>query len=259
MVSRLGDVASKAWRYMLAMLSRPTRLPWLCWAVLVKRAHIGDLVYLLPHEGWLSSAGIRTVVDAGAHLGEFASAIKSLLPEAMVYSFEPLEDCHERLARRLERMGKGRAFCVALGARQGEATLFRSSFSKSSSLLPMAELHKQAFPWTAGTQATEVPLRRLDDYLEELELRERTLLKIDVQGFELELLQGAERLLERTHYVLVEVSLRPLYEGGAGFHDVCRYLVARGFAYAGSFDQLCSPLDGQILQQDALFVRALDS
>ena len=86
--------------------------------------------------------------------------------------------------------------------------------------------------------------------------RGRTLLKIDTQGYELEVLKGAARTLDRIDYILVETSFVPLYEGQANFRDVYAFLTGHGFEYAGSFEQMMSPLDGTVLQADGLFVRS---
>jgi hypothetical protein len=78
---------------------------------------------------------------------------------------------------------------------------------------------------------------------------------VDVQGFEETVLRGGPRTLERVDYVIVEVSFWPLYVGQASFHDIYALLRGLGFAYMGNLDQLLSPMDGRILQADALFGR----
>ena len=90
---------------------------------------------------------------------------------------------------------------------------------------------------------------------DEMELSEKTLLKIDVQGYEDRVLRGATRTLERVHYVIVEVSVGPLYDGQAQFHTIYEFLVQSGFSYMGNMEQLSSPMDGSILQVDSLFGR----
>jgi FkbM family methyltransferase len=254
-LSRVFDLAAKGWRYLLALAARPARLPHRLWAMVIRRVHAGELLHLALFEEWLQGSGIATVIDAGAHAGEFAGAIKTLLPAVRLYSFEPLEDRHRQLAARLARFGDCETFCLALGERRGQAVFHRSRSSKASSLLRMAPLHRRAFPWTAETTPVEVQVERLDDLRDGLRLDPKVLLKIDVQGGELALLRGARRLLQSIHYVLVEVSFEALYEGEASFAEIHDLLLRLGFRYAGGLDQLLSPLDRRILQQDALFVR----
>ena len=98
-------------------------------------------------------------------------------------------------------------------------------------------------------------MRKLDEYADQMELSSKTLLKIDVQGYEDRVLRGARKVLRKVDYVLVEVSVAPLYEGQAQFDPIYSFLLDSGFSYAGNLEQMLSPLDGSILQLDALFAR----
>jgi FkbM family methyltransferase len=224
--------------------------------VLIQRALAGELLRLTPHRRWLAGAGIRTVIDVGALTGAFAFAIRHLLPAAQVYSFEPLPDSFARLQRNLAPYGRWQGFQTALGAHSGEVRFHRSDFTASSSVLPMSDLHKTAFPESAGGAEVTVPLARLDDMLERIELRPPVLLKLDVQGYELEVLRGAQALLPQVDYLMTEVSYRRLYQGGPLFDEVYQALRGQGFLFAGSLETLLSPLDGAVLQSDALFIQA---
>jgi FkbM family methyltransferase len=239
----------------MEIAQRPGVLPLLIRSAAGQGAHLGQLIRLSAHRRWITTAGINTVIDVGAHTGQFSSAMRALLPETQIFAFEPLPDCFDRLMEHLGRTGNFRGFRVALGDREGPAKLWESSFSESSSFLPMADLHKKAFPWTARSTSRTVQMATLDSYVDELELVPEVLLKLDVQGFEHQVLLGGLRMLERIRYVLAEVSFQPLYEGQADFRDVHELLCERGFRYAGSIDQMTSPLDGSILQADALFTR----
>lgn len=253
-VRRLVYLVLKAWAYLLGALEQPHTLPFLLISA-AKHVHLGQLIRLNRHRAWIQSARINTVVDVGANTGQFSSAIGALLPNARIYAFEPLPDCFVQLSRRLRRRANSRVFMVALGERAGESVLWRSSFSESSSLLKMTELHKETFPWSAGHTCQSVTVRRLDAFMPELELEPRVFLKLDVQGFEGEVLRGAERMLQHIDYVLAEVSFYTLYEGQSTFEEIHDVLHAHGFEYKGNLDQLTSPLDGSILEADALFIR----
>ena len=252
---RLRDLADKAWSYLIHLIAHPTRMPAALLAV-SRGAHLGETLKLSDRHDWLSHAQIRTVIDVGAHTGQFSSALRQLLPHARIYAFEPIADCHEKLERRFSEDARFHSFNTALGERDGEIAFHTSSFPKASSPLPMTSLHREAFPWSADTSISTVPVRRLDSYAGELELEPNVMLKVDVQGYEQHVLSGADEILAKTSYVLVELSFAPLYDGQADFHDIYSYLVNRGFSYAGSWDQLESPLDHTIIQADALFVRS---
>ncbi|GAH79987.1 unnamed protein product, partial [marine sediment metagenome] len=87
---------------------------------------------------------IRTVLDIGANTGQFASQFQRLLPDARLYSFEPLEDCYNELLKRMGHIPKFRAFNFALGDINGQAQIYRNDYTPSSSLLSMEKIHKEA-------------------------------------------------------------------------------------------------------------------
>ncbi len=251
-MTRSAQIAKNVWAYLLAALERPGKLPATLAAL---AAGVNPGQYLKLDWPWLRQSGVRTVIDVGAHKGEFACAIRAVLPGARIYAFEPLEDCYEILRRKLGANGHGRAFLAAVGRRDGTLTLWRSSYAKSSSILPMAELHKVSFPWTATTTPQNVEIKSLDSYNGQLQLEPKVLLKIDVQGYEAEVLRGAAQLLQKVDCILLEISFRPLYEGQPSFAEIHSLLHEAGFSYSGNLEQLLSPLDGSLLQADALFVR----
>ena len=238
---------------MLAALELPGQLPG---AIAAVAAGVNPGQYLKLNWPWIRASGIRTVIDVGAHKGEFSSAIRALLPDSRIYAFEPLPECRAALSRKLaSKKGHAKTFPVAVGRQAGEATLWRSSYPKSSSVLPMARLHRESFPWTSAATPVTVEMKSLDEYDGELQLVPKTLMKIDVQGYEAEVLRGAAALLQKIDYALLEVSFQPLYEGQESFAEIHALLDKAGFSYSGNLEQLLSPLDGSILQADALFVR----
>ncbi|MBI5512292.1 MAG: FkbM family methyltransferase [Deltaproteobacteria bacterium] len=204
---------------------------------------------------WLRDLGVRTALDIGANTGQFARELRELYPNAMVYSFEPLPDCHEALTRAFRGDPRFRAFNVALGDARGEVTMHRSAWSPSSSLLAMGESHKRAFPHTSEERPQVVKCERLDDLASELVLEAPLLVKMDVQGFEDRVLAGGPEVFKRASVVLTEMSVEPLYEGQVLFDGLYRALVDLGFRYRGNLNQLHSPEDGRVLQVDGIFTR----
>ena len=250
--ARFMYLGQKLWKSGLAAIEHPRQIPNLS-LLLLKGVHFGELLKI--NQRWIRQAGIRTVIDIGAHTGEFSSAIRAVLPGVRVYAFEPLPDCFAKLTAKFRKDADYRAFQTALGAQNGQVEFRRSSFSKSSSVLPMATLHHDVFPWSARSSPLEIQLGTLDGYSGEMELTSKVLIKIDVQGYEDRVLKGSTQVLKQVDYVLVEVSFRPLYEGQAGFGEVYDFLLESGFSYAGNLDQWVSPLDDSVLQADALFVK----
>jgi FkbM family methyltransferase len=207
-----------------------------------------------PDLAWLQPLGIRTVFDIGANVGQFATRIHAVLPEAIIYAFEPLADCFETLKFRMREAERFRAFNVGLGDTAGERLFHRNNFSQSSSFLAMTEVHRRNFPFTARERLARARLGRLDDIAKDLEMPPHILVKIDVQGFEDRVIAGGRVVIEQARVALVEVSFRRLYEGQCLFEDVWRAMAGMGFRYGGALDQLKSPLDGEVLQADAIFI-----
>jgi len=205
---------------------------------------------------WVQALGIGTVIDVGANVGQFASVARAAFPLAQLVCFEPLPDCHKRLQRRFRKDGRFRALQLALGSAHGRRELRRSAYSPSSSILAMSDRHRDAFPSTSATETVAVEVRALDEALHGLRLEGPLFLKLDVQGFELEVLRGATRTLEHCSLVLLEASLHRLYQGEALFADILAHLAGRGFSLAGLAGALRDPRDGRPLQVDALFERA---
>ncbi len=119
----------------------------------------------------------------------------------------------------------------------------------------MENLHRSTFPQTEHSQKVNVLVSKLDEVSARLILEAPVLLKIDVQGFELAVLKGAEKMLSQVDCVVCEVSFQPLYQGQATFAEIYQLLLAAGFEYKGSLENLLSPVDGSIMQADAVFMR----
>jgi len=251
---KLSDWVCKAVRYMLFPYQYPGKTFSLIGKTFKDRMLVRELVAMSDHRDWYLSNDFKTVIDIGAFIGAFAYGINTILPDAQIYSFEPLLENYQKLVNNLAPARHFQAFHTALGDQKGEMNFWKSDFMASSSALPMAELHKNTFPQSAHATVMTVPVARLDDYLPSMELEPPVLLKVDVQGYEDKVLLGGSETLQKVNFVLSEVSYKPLYEGQVLFDQIYARLGEQGFDYAGNFDSLISPVDGTILQSDALFV-----
>ena len=196
----------------------------------------------------LRALGLRpaVVLDGGANVGQFARAALETFPDARVVAVEPLPDVAGALARNLADAPRARAERTALGAEAGTLRFYRTPYSLASSALrPLGH---------ADAEDVEVPVARLDDLVDAGALARPVLLKLDLQGYELEALRGAEAVLAVTDHVLVEVAFEPGYEGEASFGALDGFLRDRGFRFWRPIDVLRDR--GRIVQMDALFRRA---
>jgi len=203
---------------------------------------------------WLKKHRIRTIFDIGANTGEWAATIHEHFPEATIYAFEPLSNCFAKLSEKEKTIPNLIAFNFALGDTPGKVPIYRSSQASSSSLLPMSDLHKKAFPHTKKLTREDVEVRTLDQMSKGLEIEKNIFIKIDVQGFELNVLRGGKTMLNRARVLLVETSFHTLYDNQPLFDEVYSFLKTIGFRYMGDFESIKSPIDGAILQANAIFV-----
>lgn len=204
---------------------------------------------------WLERLGCLTVIDVGASVGSFSEMALALFPHAMVHGFEPLADDYRRLAARFGGNPRFKPHSVALGAQRGTRILLRSAYAPSSSFLPMADAHVRSFPFTRDVTSEPVRVERLDDVLAAEDIQDPLCVKLDVQGFEAEVVEGGRKTIARAALLIVEMSVEKLYENQPLFDALYRTLHGLGFDYAGNLAQLLSPEDGRVLQVDAIFRR----
>lgn len=204
---------------------------------------------------YFSTLGIRTVIDVGANTGQFSKEARDTLPSAQIHSFEPLPDCYEQLCESFKGDALFTAYNCALGENTGLVSMNRSSYTPSSSLLTMSEIHKKLFPHTAHETKTRIRIERMDDALSQVALTPPMLLKIDTQGYEDRVLAGGPETLAKTDAVLIEASFVSLYADQPLFANIYTLLTAKGFIYRGALQQKRGPT-GEILFEDALFIRA---
>jgi FkbM family methyltransferase len=200
---------------------------------------------------------IDVVLDVGANAGQYGSSIRTAGYDGRVVSFEPLRQAFEALAATAAADRMWDCHQVGLGAHAGRARLNMSQDLEASSLLPMEERHVRHCPTSAYMGSEMVDVERLDSLASSLLLAgQRAYLKLDVQGYELQVLRGSEASLPGIAVVEAEMSLVPLYAGGPLYRDVIDYLADRGFDLISVEGITEEPDTGHMLQVDGVFVRA---
>ncbi|MFL0606679.1 FkbM family methyltransferase [Cylindrospermopsis raciborskii] len=205
----------------------------------------------------LSKFKIDLVFDIGANTGQFASSLRSMGYRGHIISFEPLYDAHKELTSQAARDPKWRVHPrIAIGDSEGEIEINVAGNSVSSSVLPMLETHKKAALGSAYINKEKVRISRLDSIAPNyISGKENILLKIDTQGFEWQVLDGAEETLSKCQGVLCELSLVPLYEGQRLWLEVIERLNSMGFTLWTIQSGFIDSQNGRTLQVDAMFFR----
>jgi FkbM family methyltransferase len=214
----------------------------------------GGVAATTEHEKVVFPREYRTVIDVGANRGQFALFARRRFPDAELFCFEPLPEAHRKLTEVVGRDQGVRLEQCAIGAVEGSMSLNVSRSDDSSSLLRPTSLQLRTFPKTDAVSSINVNTKTLDGAIDTERLRPPFLLKIDVQGFELEVIRGAERLLGQDGDLLVESSFAELYDGQALADELVAALLAQGYRLRG-ISSLTKGLDGSPLQADFLFAR----
>jgi len=207
----------------------------------------------IEHSRALRSEPFATIVDIGSNKGQFATFAARQWPQARIICFEPLPPMSRRLAAALAAK-RLRIFQCALGEHAAELELQVTERADSSSLLRVGKRQTEVFG-TRTASTLRVPVKRLDECLTRAEVVPPALLKIDTQGYELEVLKGAAELLDRFHTIYLEASFEELYEGQPTLDDLCCHLHQHQFKIGGVYNQV-EDCRGKPVQADILFQRA---
>jgi FkbM family methyltransferase len=211
----------------------------------------------LRHRLFFSKLPIDLVLDVGANTGQFACQCRAAGYREKIISFEPSAAAHASL---LKSAAADPLWSVAdrmaLGAVTGETEINIAANSVSSSILPMLDSHLSAAPASRYLHKEKVPLRRLDDVLSPSDRSLGIFLKLDVQGYESEVLAGATRLLPQTLAIQLEMSLLPLYKGEILMPQMSASLAAMGFELWDLEPAFRDPATGRLLQIDSIFTRS---
>jgi FkbM family methyltransferase len=198
---------------------------------------------------------IDLVLDVGANAGQYAISLRRAGYRGRILSFEPLQEAWERCAANASTDALWSvAPRMALGATERQVKIHVANNSVSSSILPMREIHRRAAPDSSYVGTQSVDMRRLDRVAREAigEAR-RPFLKIDTQGYEREVLEGASDVLNRLRGIQLEISLTPLYEGSPTLTELLQMMERWGYAAHALLPGFTDLDSGRMFQVDGLF------
>ena len=200
--------------------------------------------------------GVDTVLDIGANIGQYGSALRSSGFTGRMISCEPLADAFGHLSRRAAGDPSWAVLNTAVGDELGTIEINVSANSFSSSVLGMTDAHRDAAPGSEFVRAETVPVTTVATLVESQRVDPaHTLLKIDTQGYESAVLDGAGTLLGSFAAVQLELSFVPLYAGQQLFDELTSRLAGAGFGIYALDAGFADPRTGRMLQCDGLFVR----
>lgn len=215
---------------------------------------------LWPVVQCLNDHRVDLVLDVGANDGGYVRSLRRCGYDGVVVSFEPLAGPYSELARAAQDDLRWYCRRVALGDTAGALVLnVAGNHGRSSSALPMRALHATSAPKSSYVGSESVPCETLDGVVEGLDAAMRLFLKIDVQGYERQVLAGATKLLAspRLAGLQVELSFADLYEGAWQWREALDYLEQLGYVVHRLIPGF-SGSAGRMLQADAVLVRRLE-
>lgn len=206
---------------------------------------------------YLRRAKITHIFDVGANIGQFGVDIIRTGYNGHVISYEPVLRSFNKLNRLTQKYDKWTAFQMGMGAFSGNAIINVSGNSAlSSSILDIGQSHLENFPRSKTISQESVILSTVDDQIELLNINPSTvMLKIDVQGYEKQVLLGSMNYLSTIPLCYLEVSLSPLYIGEAEFPSIINMITSAGHNIV-DIHRGVTAKDGTLLQIDILSVSA---
>ncbi len=207
----------------------------------------------------LSGFVVDTVVDAGAHLGEWTAKYRGAFPNAKIYGFEPFPETAIKYADRFNGESLVKPVRAALADSDGTSTLHVNALAATNSLLP-ADIHaSKLLPdsnWVTNIGKIDVRVLTLDSFTREESIDRINILKMDIQGGELAAIRGATKLLadKRIDLIYTELMVGPHYKGQSKYFEVCSVLDQFDYTLYSLHNQ-CINCRGRLGWLDGIFVR----
>jgi FkbM family methyltransferase len=204
----------------------------------------------------ISLYDINLVLDVGGNIGQYGTQLRDIGYKGKIISFEPLRSAFNELKKTSQPDVLWKAINIALGNEDGKTLINISRNSQSSSICEMLMAHMETAPNSGVIGQEEITIQRLDSIIGDLGSKDANiLLKIDTQGYEKNVLEGAEKSLHHIHTIQIEMSLVPLYKDEIPFLDMITLLCQKDYSLISLEPGFANPLTGQLLQVDGIFHR----
>jgi FkbM family methyltransferase len=204
----------------------------------------------------LKAHPVKSIVDGGAHTGHFSRQMASALPSSKIEAFEPASETYRALKRAIAKWPGIRAHKLALGA-ASEIRTFHNNAAPQTSSLKCATVDGEKYfgGLITETGREDVLIVALGDFCREHGIDQIDIIKLDLQGGEMDALKGAGDMVATAMIVFIEVCFLRIYEDSALFSDLDMFLRSKGFDLYQVYDLVRSPSDGRLLHGDAMFVQ----
>jgi FkbM family methyltransferase len=195
----------------------------------------------------------EAILDIGANSGQFARKVKSVLPDCIIHSFEPLPEPFAELKAWADQSLNVHCHNIALGDQSGKTLIHTGSYTPASSLMSAAARLKRSMPHVVPDRAQQIEVMTLDSWFGRHDIPRPFVVKMDVQGYEMKVIAGGRKAIGEAAAVFTELSFIELYEGQPLATDILLALRECGFEMADIYDVSRDPESGFGFQFDALF------
>ncbi len=207
-------------------------------------------------EGLIDQINPATVFDVGANKGQFHDFLRFEVGFAGdILSFEPIPELAEILAERAKTDAHWKVFPCALGAEPSTLELNVSVSTDFSSFLKISQDAQALFPGASSQCTVQVPVQTLTDFIKTNRPDVPFFLKLDTQGFDMEVINGGLPVMQDCAAVLCEVSVIPLYEGQPTWREMISHLEALGFSIVGLYP-VNRTRSMQVIEFDCLMINS---
>jgi FkbM family methyltransferase len=204
---------------------------------------------------YLTEKNINYCFDVGANVGQFGRNLRSIGYKGQILSFEPQKNAFRKLEKYIKHDPFWDAINIGLGNTDGAAKINVSKNSVSSSMLNILDTHINASPESQFINVEDIEVHRLDSFISERGILENYFLKIDAQGFESKILEGAVGCMHQISALQLELACVPLYAGELLFDDMKKRIESEGFYLSSIESGFADENDGRLLQVEAIFLR----
>lgn len=205
---------------------------------------------------FLKRRNVSLFLDVGANIGQTGRRLHKAGWQGRICSFEPIPECFAKLKEVSDGHPHWQSLNYALGDVSGPSRIGVSENRVSSSIRPATEALLAIHPPIRYVRHADITVVRLDEIFGDLASAEDvTHLKIDTQGFEREVINGAEGVLDRIGSVRMEIAVSEVYAGEITLPDAVTMMSERGFVLIEAWPAWRNPLNGEVLHFDLLFRR----
>lgn len=204
----------------------------------------------------LKNYNIDVIIDVGANIGQYGAELRNIGYQGKIISFEPTSEAFQKLQKTASKDNSWDVYNMSLGERDGESTINISKNSVSSSHLKELPQLTESAPEATFIKTETIKIKKLDSLFEDLKIKGKNIfLKIDTQGYEKMVLDGAIESLKNITGIQIEMALIPSYEGSLTYEEMSANLKKLGFKLTTIESGYYNKKTGKLLEVDGVFFK----